>query len=311
MRELVIRPQANNKKIHSKNEFELCYLRHQYLRKVDYNPTATEMEPYFKIVNYMSRRTFYSEFHLFTMIGFQREDIVNIGRVYLVEFLGLFALDSEKNADKLDTFVVAHQGLNGGDSPTDEDVLSKNKAHFTLFMKQRMEDLVRISKQKAKNIKGLQVDEYIPFCGDQEPPTDLFKLLEDNQAYGFKKCDKVQFKAIRKRAKANLGEAFRFAGNWYIAVPLAHRSLTILDFAGAGLDPHESLHNQNPEQLMLRRQNDISFDKKKKKFKAQSKEERARQIKLFVDKNKNNPLFQGEIFTAKRMLRNLGVEYGE
>lgn len=309
MRDFVIRPQAENRKIHFKNEFELCYLRHQYLRRVTYNPTVAEMEPYYKILEYMSKNTYFKEYFLFNTVGMLLEDIISIARIYLVEFLGLFALDTQTTPEKLDTFVVSHQSMNNGIAPSKCEILSKNKANFTMFMKQRMEDLVRLSKQKAKNIKGLQVDEYIPFYGAEEPPKDIVKLLKDSRLHGFKKCDKVQFKAIRKRAKAKLGEAFQFGGTWYIAVPLIRRKLTSLDLAGAGLDPHEALHNQNPEQLLMRRQNDITFDKKKKKFKTQSKEKKVELIKLFVDENIDNPLFQGEIHTAKRMLRNLGAEY--
>lgn len=311
MKNFVTRPQSDGLKIHSKNEFELCYLRHQYLRKVDYNPTEVDMAPYVKIIRYMSRNTFYKEGYLFNTIGMDSDDIVNICKVYLVEFLGLFVLSQDINPIKLDEFIVNHQRLNGGDAPSEDEILSKNKAHFTMFMKQRLEDLIRICRQKAKNIKGTQVDEYISFYGEKEPPKDLRRLIENNQAEGFKKMDKGAFKTIKKRTKAKVGEAFQFGGLWYVAVPLAQRNLTLLDFAGAGLDPYESLHNKNPEQLLTQRQNDLSFDKQRKKFKMKSKEDRVNIFKTFIHTNAQNPFFKEEIDIAKRMLRNLGSEYGK
>jgi hypothetical protein len=209
----------------------------------------------------------------------------------------------------MDEFILKFQRKNNGNLPTDSEILSKNKADYTLFMKQRMTDVVRICQQKAKNIKGLRVDEYVPFYGKNPPPTDLLKLMEDNEAYGYKRLDNVAFKAARKRAKAKGTDAFQIGDTWYIAVPIGHRSLTIADIAGAGIDPYEALHHKDPEKLLSMREQEIKFDKCKKMFKAYTKEEKVKTIRLFVEKNDKNPIFQEEVTTAKRLLRKLGAEY--
>jgi hypothetical protein len=236
------------------------------------------------------------------------DDVINIGRVHLVNFIGLFEFSDSKNIEKYEDFCILYKRKNN-ESPSLIDIQDKNKANLTMFMKQRMEDLVRICRQKAKNIKGVQVDEYIPFYGPKPPPDELYKLLEDNEAHGFKKLDNVAFKAIKKKTKAKIGEAFQFAGSWYIAVPLESRNLTVLDFAGAGIDPFESSHNMNPEQILQEKQKQIRFDKEEEIFQNSSNEEKAKTILNFIENNENNPDFEEEIAIAKKYLRSIEAEY--
>jgi hypothetical protein len=263
------------------------------------------MAPYKKIINYLAHRTFYTYIGLFNVVGFGREDVEAVAAINLVNFLGLFKIGPAENVSKYSAFCAVVKKIKRRD-PTDEDILNKNKANLTLFMKQRMTDLVRICRQKAKNIKGVKVEEYAPFYGAPPPPDDLYKLLEDNELYGYKKCDMGQYKSIRKKVKAKVDQVFRFAGNHYVAVPLDQRNLTVLDLAGAGLDPYESFHNLNPEEIFFRREAEIKFDIRVKRYKNSSKEDKVRTIMSFVEKNAENPRYQDEVVTARKLLRNMG-----
>ena len=263
------------------------------------------MKPYSRIIEYLSRNTFYTYRYLFSTVGMELDDVTNIGRVHMVNFIGLFEISSDKNVVKYQEFCNLFKE-NNKRYPTAEEVVNKNKANITMFMKQRMEDLVRICKQKAKNIKGLQVDEYIAFYGTKPPPENIFLLLKDNESHGFKRLDNVAFKAIKKKTRAKVGEPFVFAGTHYIAVPLEQRNLTVLDLAGAGLDPYESTHNMNPEQLLFRKQEEISFDKNRKMFKNYPKEEKVKVLLDWIEQNENNPNFTEELNIARRFLKNMG-----
>lgn len=301
----IYRPQAEKRKIHSKNEFELCYIRHQYFRRVKYNPTEAEMTPYKSIIGYLSRRTYYTYSKLFHIVGMTYDDVQAIGNIHLVNFIGLFEIGPTKNVEKYEDFIVARH-KKYSEEITDKELLSKNKANFTLFMKQRMEDLVRICKQKAKNIRGCRVDEYIAFYGSQPPPGDIYKLLENCKAHGYKRIDNVTFKACRKRSKSKRDVAFQWAGYWYVTVPISQQPLTYTDLEGAGFDQRENEHNLNPEQILLQKHEEIRIDKKIKVFKNSTKESKVRTIMEFVEKNGDDPLYRDEIFTAKKMLKTLG-----
>lgn len=302
MKELTFRPQASEKKIHSKNEFELCYIRHKYLRKVDYNPTAAEMQPYMRVVEHLARNTYYTYKNLFSLVGFEREDVANIARVHLVSFLGLFSL--EKMDKKYIDFLALYTSKYG-ETPSELSIQNKNKANLTMFIKQRMEDVVRICRQKARNIKGLPVEEFYVFYGPKKPPKILRLLLENHEKYGFKKLDLATFKSIKKKMKIKNNEAFKFAGFWYVTVPLEHRPLSITDFAGAGIDPRDSIHNRNPEEALIIKRKEEEFERKKAVFSGHSDERKIRIMRDFIRKNKKNPELREEVGLAKKYLRSM------
>lgn len=297
------RPPAEKRKIHSKNEFELCYMRHQYIRRVNYNPTEADMAPYIKIISHQAKNTFYMYKNLFNLIGFDLEDMVNISKIHLVSFLGLYKLD--KTPDKYKEFLEVHWKKHVREA-NEADVESKDRANLTMFMKQRMEDVVRVCRQKARNIKGLPVEEFYVFYGPKRPPKDSRLLLDDHEKYHFRKLDLGSFKSIKKKMKIkNNDKPFQFSGYWYIAVPLEHRNLTLLDFSGAGIDPYDNIHNKNPEELLFDRVKEEEFYKKKSSFESYSDRRKENIVRHFIRKNKGNPMFKEEIDIAKQFLRDL------
>lgn len=301
----VVRPKAGERKIHSKNEFELCYLRHQYLRRSTANPTAEEIRPYNVIIRHLARNTYTVYTNLFRTVGFDLDDIINIGQVHLVSYLGLFSL--EKTAKKYDEFVRVIERVHNR-IPTDREFLEKNKANFTLFLKQRMQELVRISRQKAKNIKGYPTEEFSVYCGAKRPPRILRNLLEHSQDYGYRKLDMAVFKSIRKRAKVPYdSKAFRFSGIWYVCVPISRGTMTMDDFTGADLDPYDNAHNHNPEQVYFDSLEEKRWKVKKKQFERQPAKDKARQIRAFIAKYEEKPAYSDEIRAARKMLAKLEI----
>lgn len=291
------RPEADTKKIHSKNEFELCYLRHQYLRKAKTNPTADEMKPFMPIAAHMAKNTYYTYRGLFQLVGFEVEDVINIANVHLVSFLGLFSLD--KIPRRYEEFVARRP------DPTEEQILNKNKADCTLFMKQRMEDVVRVCRQKARNIKGLPVEEYFFYSGKKKPPMVLRDLIDDYEKYGFRKLDQAIYKSIRKKIRVDDSPVFRFNDMYYVAVPVEQKRLSINDFVRADMDPHDNIHNMSPESIFFAIEDDATFEKNKQQFQGKSKTYRARTLRNFIEKNNRNPEYRDELKAARKMLKSL------
>lgn len=302
MSSAVTRPEGTKGKINSKNEFELCYIRHRYLRRTTRNPSAEEMAPYENIVKKMSAKTYFTYKPLFDIIGFEQQDVVAIGNIHIVNFLGLFAI--EVMPGKLDAFRASFITSNMNE-PTEEDILAKNKANFTMFIKQRMEDVVRICRQKARNIKGTQVDHYSTFVGPKKPPRELLKLQDDHESFSFRKIDLMGFRTAKKRAKAK-EMVFFYEGMWYVAVPLEHKTLNIADFAGADMDPYDNVHNMTPDRILSMKSEQDHWDSKREMFKNSSKEERAKLVKRFISKHKSDKKYSEEIKTARKLLKRLG-----
>lgn len=299
VKNIINRPKAPEDKINTSNDFELAYLRHQYFRRVKYNPTEIDMLPYMSIVEHLTRNTFFTYFNLFKAVGMYHEDIVNIGRVHLVSFIGIYSLE-EKDSKKKE-FAEKFEKANYKEAE-EKDFIQKNKANFTFFFKQRMEDLVRICRQKVRNIKGQPSKDYSVFYSKEKPPKFLYKLLKDYESLGYKKLDFSIFKSIRKKANVNHDATmFEFDGFWYVAIALEQKSLELEDIVGAGCNPYENYHNMQPDELY--REKEIKslssiFNKKsvyKKKMTLQN----------FIAKNQNKAQYKEEMNTAKRLLRSL------
>lgn len=302
MANIVLRPKAGKKKIHSKNEFELCYLRHQYIRKTTRNPTAEEMQPYMSIAKHMAKNTFFTYRNLFQLVGFESEDLISIASAHLISFLGLFSLD--KLPEKYRDFVAIYVA-NNSKEPGEEQILNKNKANCTIFLKQRMEDVVRVCRQKARNIKGLPTEEYFFYCGVAKPPKILRNLSEHYEKYGYRKLDTAVYKSIRKKAKPDNDRIFRFNGKYYVAVLVAQKILAIEDLNGADMNPYDSIHNMDPEQVLFSMEDAVDWENKQEEFDSKSRFTKLSIIKKFIEDNRENKEYREELRTARKLVKSL------
>lgn len=298
----VDRPAPDKRKISSKDDFELCYLRHQYFRKAKGNPTIEEMAPYMKIVENLSRNTFFTYYNLFKTVGMYLDDVTSIGQVHLVSFLNLFALEQmeAKNDQWILNWLLKHKG----ESPQAADFLQQNRANFSIFYKQRMEDLVRICKQKLRNIKGQSAEEYICFTGKSPLPRYPNKLIKEHEQYGFKKLDFSTFKSIRKKAtvKTNV-TAFQFADAWYVCFPIPQRELQIEDLVVSEVNPYSNTHNRRPDQIY----SDKETERFEEIFNNKPNDKKMLILKKFIAKNRNKSEYKKEVNTARKLLKTIGA----
>ena len=294
------RPAAPEGKVNTSDDFELCFLRHQYLRRAKYNPSKEEMQPYIRIVENISKNTYFVYINLFKTVGMADDDIVSVGMVHLVSFLGLYHLDRlpEKKRELTIKYLIDKDR-----EPTEADYLQKNKANFTMFLKQRMEDLVRVCRQKLRNIKGTNVEEYLVFCGAQKPPKYHMRLLKDHELYGYKKIEFSVFRNVRKKANVDCDATmFSLDGLWYVAFPIEQKGLEIEDLIGSLANPFENEHNKAPDELLIGKEaKDFS-----KIFKKRSDSGKRMTLRNFIEKNKYKRYYREEIAVAKKLLRRLG-----
>ena len=294
-----LRPKAPKKKVRTSEDFELCYMRHQYFRRVKYNPTEEEMQPYMYIVQNLTKNTFFTYFNLFKTVGMYHDDVLNIGRVQLVSFLGLYSLDKKK--DKRKEWMIKFR-IENEREPQQKDIDQKNKANFTMFFKQRMEDLVRVCRQKVRNIKGQPSEEYVVFCSENPPPKNIKKLLREHEELGYKKLDLSVFKSIRKKADtAHNTTMFKFNDIWYVAIATDQRDLQLDDIIGSGSNPYDNFHNKSPEQLYEEKQ-EVDLHKS---FNERSDYRKKNTLKKFIAKNRNKGDYIEEVDAAKKLLRSL------
>jgi len=298
------RPAPSTSKISHRNDFECCYLRHQYFRRAKFNPTNEEMGPYMGIITNLTKNTYFVYINLFKAVGLYHDDIVNIGRVHLVSFLNLYALESDERkknefADKFMRYEYKE--------PQEKDFNQKNKANFTLFFKQRMEDLVRVCRQKVRNINGYSSEEYTVFCGKNGPPKYPRRLLRGHEELGYKKVDFSIFKSIRKKASVN-GDAtmFKFDDLWYVAIATEQKKLTIEDLTVSDFNPYDNVHNMQPDDIYMKKELGEETDGLKNLFNRHPNNKKVNILKNFIAKNRLNRQYREEVSTARKLLKGLG-----
>lgn len=300
----VTRPEASEEKIRTSDSFELCYLRHQYFRRAKYNPTEEEMQPYMYIVANLTKNTFFTYFNLFKAVGMYQEDVFSIGQVHLVSFLGLYAL--EKSQVKREEFADKFLRFNYKEAEN-KDFLQKNRANFTMFFKQRMEDLVRVCRQKVRNIKGQPSEEYAVFSSKDEPPKYVYKLLKSYAELGYKKVDFSIFKSIRKKADVNADATiFKFDDLWYVAIALEQKNLELDDLVGSEYNPYQNSHNMSPDILFEQKESENEIERLSHLFNLKSDYRKKVTLSNFIAKNRKKSQYREEVAAARKLLRSLG-----
>jgi hypothetical protein len=265
------------------------------------------------LLTILQKKTFFYNVSLFRLVGLDLDDMLNIGNVHIVNFLGLFAINvgPGKYREFAKTFENTH-----GRKPNKSDVLNKNRAIFTLFFKQRVEDVIRICRQKARNIKGIPTEEYFYYYGPNKPPQILRELIKNYEKLGFKKLDTAIYKSIKKKMNIRmgmrnrfgnsiLGNNFTFDNNYYVAVPVGRKYLSDHDFDGANISPYDNMHNMNPEDIYFVSEDEEVWKNVKEEFNSKSNILKANIVRRFISENQSNPRFKEEINTAKRLLKEL------
>jgi hypothetical protein len=290
------------KKIHSKNDFELCYLRHKYLRRTDINPSKEDIAPYAIIIHKLSGKTYSTYNKIFYAVGLDFMDVVRISDVHLISYLGLFHI--QKNPIKYKAFETKFVDRNHF-LPAENDILDKNKADFTAFLKQRMEDVVRVCRQKVRNVRGSPIQPAHFYFAPEIPKARDFEIIANYEKLGLRKLDPAVFRSIKKKAKPTNPLRFFFNGNWYISIPTNFQPLSATDFLTSDQFPRDLEHNKNPEEMLMSTEAKADWGKKYKKYKKIPSQQKLSMLRFFIEANKDNSLFVNEIKTANRIVSRL------
>lgn len=258
------------------------------------------MAPYAGIISMLSKNTFFVYANLFRAVGMGYEDIQNIGRVHLVSFLCLYSMESskEKKDQYIERIVQSEYRM-----PEEKDFDQKNKANFTFFLKQRMEDLVRVCRQKVRNINGYPYEEYVVFCGKENLPKNIYRLMKNYEELGYKKIDFSIFKSIRKKSNVSKdSNVFKFEDMWYVALATDQKKIAQEDIEVSDFSPHDNSHNLRPDEFYIEKESNLLYGV----FENKSSFKKIKILRKFIAKNRTNRQYKEEILTARKLLRNLG-----
>lgn len=119
---LIDRGEEVNRKINYKDDFELIYLRHSLLRRTP-NIQESDIDKYLYIIKRVSFKTINKFKNILIPMGFDVNDLINIGRLHTLCFLHNYAWNPEINNIKL----------------------------LTEYLYQRFNELTKLTQKKALN----------------------------------------------------------------------------------------------------------------------------------------------------------------
>lgn len=296
------------KRISHRNEFELCYLRHKYFKRAKKELTKEDLKLYQSAIEKLSLNNFYLYKSIFLCVGMVLEDILAIAKAHLVTFIGLFSLQADKK--KRMAFYASFKNANGR-KPNEKDIEQANIRLFFKFLKQRMEDLVRICKQKSAYITGKQYDSFEVFSSNFEPTKDQVVFLKhigscstEYIPMGFRKVSNYSFKKIDKSENSVKNNVYFLDGLWYVKVTRSNSRITKEDLECSIFGNSESIHLKDPETIMI----DIEKEKTIDRFKTLDSSSKIEVFKKFIKTNKNNPKMSVEVREAEKQIKRLEQE---
>lgn len=282
------------------NDFESCYLRHSYLKKVTHRPSKEQMSPYDPLIRKFAHKMQHHNKKLLESVGFMQEDLQSIAKVHLITFLGLFSLERNENAyDRyIDVFLDYNKRM-----PTEKDLLDYNKAVFTKFLKQRAEDMIRICTQKVRNIRGTLLEKFVVLKGKNSPPEDLKLLLLNPKKFGYRAILANTFKERRIKLEKNGQKPpiYFLNGFYYVYLPAQNKTLSAEDLSCSVLGTHDNIYGMTADLILEK----ADLDQKISRFENLAAKKKLNILRNFVVKHQGLPDYVIEISAARKMIKNV------
>lgn len=242
-------PELNEaQKISSKEHFELVYMRHRYFRQ-SINPEPKRLAQFEEMLCNISDKIYFKNISVFSLTGFEQDDLRNIARINTVSFISMGGL--AENPDKAEEFRQRHKQKYGQDSePKEDDIFRKECYDLAKFLNQRLQEVAGFCKNKNKNIRGTKDTECF-FIGPTNKDPDDLSLFYQHEQFGFIPITSKQYKKLVKKNKPQNKQNFLLDDNRIRAVYLQGSYLNKKDIEKTNLDPRENSFYKNPEELLM------------------------------------------------------------
>lgn len=181
-----------DKFVSTKEEFELTYMRWRYFMRAS-NPPEELIKKYEKAAYKIAKETYNENFETMKNSGLEVEDVCNIALVHLVSYLGCYSLQFSDNGklkieEKKKKMELA-----------EEEIKRKDLSNMMVFIQQRMKDLIRVFRQKNKNVFGENLVAVLFQLVDREKPCTDLELLKAPDKYGYRRVLPSQYKEVKKK----------------------------------------------------------------------------------------------------------------
>ena len=281
-------------------DFEMVYLRHEYLEKCE-SLDGRFVTEYAPVVNRTCQIMYDKLWPTYNKAGFHKEDIIAICNMYLLGYMGVYSMRFNKR--ERDKFVRKYRTTNKR-PPTDKEIYNADRNNLINFLRQRLQHLSTVCARKARNILGTREKTYIFAHTDHSKPVSNEDLIERHKEFGYRKVTQKEFKESKKKAKA-LGEKTLTDKDGYklVIVEILSRPLKREEYQMI-VDTQKSTDLMSPEEIMMHQEDEAQLNIYKDKFYQLTPKRQKSLLRKFLKKNKGNKLLKEEMRTARKILKN-------
>lgn len=287
---------SRTKRYNFRDDFEMLYLRHEYISRAGKLDGAFVKE-YAPIVNNTSR-IMYDKLHMnFNKVGFYEEDIVTIANMYMLSYMNLYSIVHNKGAkerflDKL------------GRPINDKDLARKDRNNLINFLRQRLYHCSTLCSRKARNITvGRDVRRAFAETANSVPASDE-ELLSDYKKLGYRVVTKKELTQAKKEAKDRQEQALIDKnGHRIVEVESYNNGISHEDYYLL-LQFNDTMFTKNPESIVTSKEEELEIEKYKNYFNGLSTHARKRCLTKFIEDNKSKKYLKKELTLARKLLKN-------
>lgn len=289
----------SKKKLSYKDDFELLYLRHEYIKRCK-TLDGKFVEEYAPIVNTTARIMYEKLYPNYSKVGFDQEDIVSITNVYMLGFMGLYSLrfNKKKREEYIKDFKKAK-----GRTPTEREIYNKDKNNMINFLRQRLQHCSTLCARKARNITvGIDRRGFYAHTKDSKSASNE-SILENYKKLGYRKVTRKEYKECLAKAK-QLGERTITDKDGFkiIDIQLLNNGISNEDYE-LMLETNGGVNTMNPEDILSAVEAEQRLANYKEIFSNMDKTSKRRKLKKFIEDNKDNRYLKEELALARKMLR--------
>lgn len=299
----------NTTEVNYQDAFEDLYLKHDYLKRVkDFD--QNELKEH-EVTVKVTAKIMYDKFKItYNKVGFYYDDIVNISRVYLYAYLGIYSFKT--NPDKYEKYKLGFVKTKGRD-PSIEEMTIGERNIIINFIRQKLTTCSTFCERKSRNIVvGKNEKKAFAFTEFSIPASNDL-ILEHPKTFGYRSLHKVEMELIKKNNLNKKNGLFDKDGFKVFEIEqLSQLPVSFQIYVSSGdSDDDEAVDLLNlssvpsVEDTILDIEEDKDLDVNMINFESLETSKRKLMLTNFIRKNSDSKYLKEELYTAKKMLKNM------
>jgi hypothetical protein len=290
------------KRLSFKDDFELLYLRHEYIEKAA--KLGKKLDPslvqkYAGIVHTTAKIMFSKLKPNFQKVGFDEDDFIAITNMYMLSYMALYSIQT--NQKEMDVILSKRGNID------QTEILRIDRNRLINFLRQRLYHCSTLFARKARNITV--GEDRRGFFAETANSIDVSKdlLLEDYKKFGYRKVALKEFKEVQRDAKINgITELKDKKGFKVIKVEQLNQGLSEYDFQLLSENDKGTFYN-SPDKILENTEDEIAMEAFRIKFQNLDQEGKRELLKTFVETNESDKSMKDEVRLAKKLLRTRSI----